>query len=1120
MSTPSFFRQVVDHCKDILTVAKQFKQLVERGGDFDLAEVTEIARRAATTTQQLIRTVDRNIANDSNNDTPDVTRKKTKLRQSSRDVAANVLNLVDATKAVGSNPYDFLTKQKHGDKAEQTVASVQTVLNCIEALQASTQTNEPKNNINPLARQAVMDVKKLCAAVKSSTAEDFVTAAKKCATSLTTLVDAAKRSGFAQEEAALRGLTHKFVFAAREVFRAPKDEKKVAELDVKKREVAETIQKIMVLASQFQPTKKSPPQESSPFPTSASSASVLQSPVRSSSPSKRAFTRDARDAASSASTPSVLSVKAAFKSGGAPRHHRSSSGSSSPSRGSIGKQQRSCSSLAVKALLDSRTNFESTPAQDVAQCAEKAAGNIIALMSRDFKSFNEEWSKKSKSMQAVYVSVLSEVVSDAMKSSMISASRGMPQSPSFGSLTSAMSSGASFSRDDTRELDKIVNMNSFADWRRSIRIGTIGKRFQMPPIFGNPEEKNNDLGEQTQLIMDQLSETIDNVIITSNAYATFDMIGGAGMSDSQSGKVELDILTKQACQVAKAGLSFSTSRFPPSQIAVETILDGTIAFLDATTKSLNNLDDLIDQKCVNAAAGPLKGLIVRNLRTRLYDASDLLRAVTVHMLATMRAMAHLDEMNHNDVITLSVTAREFVRALRRLLVIAVTSKTITTGVNNSLHSTTGARDASEISADEQMVEVNIWKEKTDHRKCVYSWEEPVREKVKVKTASLNRLVEYLTPPSITDMRYANTFMTTYRSFCTPYALFGKLVERYQVPAKTLPLDKARAVQECVCSVITSWLSSQFEDFDTRLLERVADFVRTTVPQDGHDIVAKRMASLLDEKFKERQSIDQTMFSAPPTDMTLPEHNMTPAHLFNSLTNEEIARQLTLIDHRIYSKIAPAELMHLSWTKDAQHQSPNVRALLERLNHLSFWIPTAILVQEKVKDRALMIEKLITIMKHLREMNNYCTLMGFVAGLNISSVRRLKHTHAMVDTKLIALFESFEKLMAPASSFKAFRAAFGKSKLPAIPYLGVFLTDLTFIEEGNPDRIDGKINFKKSKLTYKVIQQQEEYQKHGYKFIKLEPISTILLEMPHCDEKELHEISLMREPRNARKEDIV
>ena len=63
-------------------------------------------------------------------------------------------------------------------------------------------------------------------------------------------------------------------------------------------------------------------------------------------------------------------------------------------------------------------------------------------------------------------------------------------------------------------------------------------------------------------------------------------------------------------------------------------------------------------------------------------------------------------------------------------------------------------------------------------------------------------------------------------------------------------------------------------------------------------------------------------------------------------------------------------------------------------------------------------------------------MGIIAGLNISSVQRLKVTLLEVDQKVVQKFNELEKLMDPSSSFKNYRKALAQSKTLALPYLFV------------------------------------------------------------------------------------
>jgi len=96
-------------------------------------------------------------------------------------------------------------------------------------------------------------------------------------------------------------------------------------------------------------------------------------------------------------------------------------------------------------------------------------------------------------------------------------------------------------------------------------------------------------------------------------------------------------------------------------------------------------------------------------------------------------------------------------------------------------------------------------------------------------------------------------------------------------------------------------------------------------------------------------------------------------------------------------------------------------------------------------------------------------------------------------------------------------------------LGVYFTDLTFVELGNADYIDknGIINFEKRRKAAKIINEIKHYQNKSFSFVPVKPIQDFIVKLesnqlnkdgnpesnqPHYDEDELYELSLKYEPR--------
>jgi len=110
-------------------------------------------------------------------------------------------------------------------------------------------------------------------------------------------------------------------------------------------------------------------------------------------------------------------------------------------------------------------------------------------------------------------------------------------------------------------------------------------------------------------------------------------------------------------------------------------------------------------------------------------------------------------------------------------------------------------------------------------------------------------------------------------------------------------------------------------------------------------------------------------------------------------------------------------------------------------------------------------------------------------------------------------------MNPAQNYNVYRSHLHSCVPPLLPYLGQYLTDLTMIQEGNPDMKDGLINFHKRTLLYKIMAEVELFQVTPYGF-QTDPVlcANLLLIVPHPDQQifdnECFEQSLIREPRRT------
>jgi len=224
---------------------------------------------------------------------------------------------------------------------------------------------------------------------------------------------------------------------------------------------------------------------------------------------------------------------------------------------------------------------------------------------------------------------------------------------------------------------------------------------------------------------------------------------------------------------------------------------------------------------------------------------------------------------------------------------------------------------------------------------------------------------------------------------------------------------------------------------------------------------------------------------------------------------EIARQLTLQEYRMYHCIQPKECLDQNWNKSSKYQkSPNIMAMIEQFNKQSQWVITEILNEEQIEKRSKSISTFIQIAEKCKELQNFNATMIFIAALESTSVYRIKKTWQLILPEMIKKMEDLKILMAPAGNYKKLRSFLRSSTAPCLPYIGIFLADFVFIEEGNSDTIRGLINFSKRKQIANVIREIQQYQQTPYYFEEVSDVQKWLTDQNVLEENELYKLSLV------------
>ncbi|KAI5786300.1 ras guanine nucleotide exchange factor domain-containing protein [Pyronema domesticum] len=410
---------------------------------------------------------------------------------------------------------------------------------------------------------------------------------------------------------------------------------------------------------------------------------------------------------------------------------------------------------------------------------------------------------------------------------------------------------------------------------------------------------------------------------------------------------------------------------------------------------------------------------------------------------------------------------------------------------------------------------------------------------KVKGGTLVALVERLTRHDMLDSHFNTTFLLTYPSFTNSTEFFTQLAKRFtmQPPAGIQGEDydywvekKQRLVRMRVLSILKVWLESNWmENNDTdakQVLKSMHNFAKEVMLPvlPGTSQILLLIETRLRGQEPENKRLILTMASQPPPPI-LPR-NMRRLK-FLDIDQLEFARQLTIIEAKSYSKLRVVECLSKGWSKPpapgAKDPAENIRAIIMQSNQLTNWVAEMILTQQEARKRVVVIKHFIGVAEKCRQLNNFSTLTAILAALQTASIHRLRRTWEHVPAKSQVTLEQLNKLMGATMNFAEYREMLHIVNPPCVPFLGVYLKDLTFVADGNDDFIRGTelINFGKRVKAANIISEIQQYQAVPYPLTPVPELQDYIIQAMQSarDVNEMYGVSLSLEPREREDEKI-
>ncbi|VDN04562.1 unnamed protein product [Thelazia callipaeda] len=162
--------------------------------------------------------------------------------------------------------------------------------------------------------------------------------------------------------------------------------------------------------------------------------------------------------------------------------------------------------------------------------------------------------------------------------------------------------------------------------------------------------------------------------------------------------------------------------------------------------------------------------------------------------------------------------------------------------------------------------------------------------------------------------------------------------------------------------------------------------------------------------------------------------------------EDIASQITLIDIPLFKAITAQELLKGGWGKKNKHlDASNIVSFTDRFNSVCLWCQREILSYEKTTKRTEVLEHFIKIAKQLYILNNLHSTFSIISALQSLSIHRLVKTWSLISRPERAVFTNLKLLFESECNWKRLREHLNSAELPCIPYIGLYLTDLSFID---------------------------------------------------------------------------
>ena len=197
--------------------------------------------------------------------------------------------------------------------------------------------------------------------------------------------------------------------------------------------------------------------------------------------------------------------------------------------------------------------------------------------------------------------------------------------------------------------------------------------------------------------------------------------------------------------------------------------------------------------------------------------------------------------------------------------------------------------------------------------------------------------------------------------------------------------------------------------------------------------------------------------------------------------EDIGNKLAQVTESLLNKIKPRELYKgIYLKKDKEKTSPNIVKCINSFNKLTSFIIEDILSYSTPKLRARSYEKWVQICDYCKSNKNYNDCIAIFSALNNYIITGLNLTLKEIKYKTKGIFEQIKIFCSVEGNYKNIRNDMNLCEQRGenfIPYLGMLLRDINFLEESNKYINErGCVNMDKIEKINSLLEKYFKYKK--------------------------------------------